>query len=47
MALRASDLGRYFLHARQITFTSPTTGERITVAAPLPADLENYLAALR
>ena len=42
----ASELGRYFLHARQITFTSPTTGERITVAAPVPADLENFLAAL-
>jgi 23S rRNA pseudouridine1911/1915/1917 synthase len=43
----ASDLGRYFLHARQITFTSPGTGERITVSAPLPGDLENYLAELR
>jgi 23S rRNA pseudouridine1911/1915/1917 synthase len=42
----ASDLGRYFLHARQITFTSPTTGERITVAAPLPDDLEIHLSAL-
>jgi 23S rRNA pseudouridine1911/1915/1917 synthase len=40
----ASALGRYFLHARQITFTSPSTGERITLTAPLPADLENYLA---
>jgi len=43
----ASALGRYFLHARQITFSSPGTGERITVSAPLPADLENYLAELR
>jgi 23S rRNA pseudouridine1911/1915/1917 synthase len=42
----ASDLGRYFLHARQITFTSPTSGERITVAAPLPLDLTDYLATL-
>jgi 23S rRNA pseudouridine1911/1915/1917 synthase len=42
----ASELGRYFLHARQITFASPTSAERITVAAPLPADLETYLAAL-
>jgi 23S rRNA pseudouridine1911/1915/1917 synthase len=41
-----SDLGRYFLHARQISFTSPTSGERITVAAPLPADLERYVGAL-
>jgi 23S rRNA pseudouridine1911/1915/1917 synthase len=42
----ASDLGRYFLHARQITFTSPSSGERITVAAPLPPDLETYLRSL-
>ena len=41
-----SALGRYFLHARQITFTSPGTGERITVSAPLPAELEAQLAAL-
>ena len=43
---QASELSRFFLHAREITFTSPTTGERITVAAPMPADLESYLAAL-
>lgn len=41
-----SALGRYFLHARQITFTSPTSGERITVAAPLPPDLEGALLGL-
>jgi 23S rRNA-/tRNA-specific pseudouridylate synthase len=39
-------LGRYFLHARQITFTSPGTGEQVTVSAPLPAELEAQLAAL-
>jgi 23S rRNA pseudouridine1911/1915/1917 synthase len=42
----ASALGRYFLHARQITFTSPGTGERITVSAPLPNDLEIHLTGL-
>jgi 23S rRNA pseudouridine1911/1915/1917 synthase len=42
----AGELGRYFLHARQITFTGPSNGERITVAAPLPPDLEDYLATL-
>jgi 23S rRNA pseudouridine1911/1915/1917 synthase len=42
----AGDLARYFLHARQITFTSPSTGERMTVAAPLPDDLESHLSAL-
>ncbi|HEX5229226.1 MAG TPA: RluA family pseudouridine synthase [Bryobacteraceae bacterium] len=43
----ASELGRYFLHARQITFHSPDSGASVTVAAPMPPDLENYLAALR
>jgi 23S rRNA pseudouridine1911/1915/1917 synthase len=42
----ASTLGRYFLHAREITFTSPVTGERVTVSAPLAGDLENHLATL-
>jgi 23S rRNA pseudouridine1911/1915/1917 synthase len=42
----ASELGRYFLHARQITFTGPASGERITIAAPLPPDLVTYLDAL-
>jgi 23S rRNA pseudouridine1911/1915/1917 synthase len=42
----ASALGRYFLHARQITFSSPGTGERITVSAPLPGDLEDHLSSL-
>jgi 23S rRNA pseudouridine1911/1915/1917 synthase len=42
----ASELGRYFLHARQITFTSPSSGERISVEAPLPSDLDAYLATL-
>lgn len=42
----ASALGRYFLHARQITFTSPSGGDRITINAPLPPDLENYLGTL-
>jgi 23S rRNA pseudouridine1911/1915/1917 synthase len=42
----ASALGRYFLHARQIAFTSPGTGERITVSAPLPDVLYIHLSAL-
>jgi 23S rRNA pseudouridine1911/1915/1917 synthase len=42
----AGALARYFLHARQITFTSPSMGKRIVVAASLPADLENYLGTL-
>jgi 23S rRNA pseudouridine1911/1915/1917 synthase len=42
----ASALGRYFLHARQITFTSPSSGHRITLTAPLPPDLDIYLGTL-
>lgn len=42
----ASTLGRYFLHAHRISFTGPTSRERITIAAPLPAELEDYLDAL-
>jgi 23S rRNA pseudouridine1911/1915/1917 synthase len=39
----ASPLDRYFLHAQRITFTSPSCGDRITVEAPLPAELQLYL----
>jgi len=42
----AGTLGRYFLHAHQITFTSPSSGERITVTAPLPPELEAVLLGL-
>ncbi len=40
-------LERLALHAEQITITHPTTGERITIRAELPADLEEALAQLR
>jgi 23S rRNA pseudouridine1911/1915/1917 synthase len=38
--------GRFFLHAARLGFTHPTTGERLTFAAPLPDDLESYLGGL-
>lgn len=38
--------GRYFLHAHHIGFTSPATGARVIVEAPLPPDLTDWLAAL-
>jgi len=41
-----SSLGRYFLHAHRISFTSPSSGRRLTVTAPLPTDLEEYLGTL-
>lgn len=37
---------RQFLHAAQIMFTQPRTGERVTVAAPLPEDLQKVLSWL-
>ena len=40
------DPGRVWLHATQLTFTHPTTGETVDVHAPLPADLTASLAAL-
>jgi len=42
----ASVLGRYFLHAQRISFTSPASGDRITVEAPIPAELTRYLGNL-
>ena len=38
---------RMFLHAHRISFVSPAKGERITVEAPLPAELERWLYNLR
>jgi 23S rRNA pseudouridine1911/1915/1917 synthase len=42
----ASPLGRYFLHARQIAFASPSTGQPITLVAPMPSELEKYLRTI-
>jgi 23S rRNA pseudouridine1911/1915/1917 synthase len=37
---------RLFLHAWRIGFLSPATGERVAVEAPLPPELEAWLAGL-
>jgi len=37
---------RIFLHAWRIVFTSPATDQRVTVEAPLPAGLTQWLASL-
>lgn len=37
---------RTFLHAWRIRFDSPATGERVTVEAPLPKELEHWLGAI-
>jgi 23S rRNA pseudouridine1911/1915/1917 synthase len=34
--------GRFFLHAFQLAFTHPHTGERVEFSAALPVDLERY-----
>jgi 23S rRNA pseudouridine1911/1915/1917 synthase len=42
-AARQPDLDRPFLHAHRITFTSPSTGARITLESPLPPELAAWL----
>ncbi len=41
-----ADMPRFFLHAANLAFVHPTTGERLTFTSPLPADLEAVLARL-
>ena len=43
----AAGFPRQALHAEEIRFTHPASGARVVVRAPLPADLEDLLAALR
>ncbi len=40
---KAEHFDRMFLHARQLAFDHPASGERITLAAPLPADCTRLL----
>ena len=42
----AREAERIFLHAWRIRFESPATGERVTVEAPLPKDLQTWLGAI-
>ena len=44
--LARQGLKRMFLHAAQITFTHPVSGETVVLAAPLPADLAAFLVSL-
>ena len=39
-------IGRQALHAYRLTFPHPTTGEELTLTAPLPADLSGLVDAL-
>jgi 23S rRNA pseudouridine1911/1915/1917 synthase len=40
-------LERNFLHAAHLEFAHPRTGKALTIDAPLPAELEEFLAWLR
>jgi 23S rRNA pseudouridine1911/1915/1917 synthase len=44
---RRLGLTRQWLHARQLGFTHPTSGEQVTVTSPLPDDLQHALDVLR
>ncbi|MBL8342409.1 MAG: RluA family pseudouridine synthase [Rubrivivax sp.] len=44
---RAHRSARMFLHARELGFDHPASGERIVLLAPLPAECETLLASLR
>lgn len=43
----ALGLTRMFLHAEKITFTDPETKKEMTVTAPLPQELQNFVDNLR
>jgi 23S rRNA pseudouridine1911/1915/1917 synthase len=40
-------IDRFFLHSFRIGFVQPSSGEKVTVEAPLPPELENWLSSLR
>ena len=37
---------RMFLHAKEIAFTHPATGERVRFESPLPRDLAAFIDGL-
>ncbi len=45
-ALLQQGLKRMYLHAQRLEFRHPTNGERLTIEAPLAADLRGFLARL-
>ncbi|MDX2015443.1 MAG: RluA family pseudouridine synthase [Myxococcaceae bacterium] len=46
-SLRLTQAPRLALHAHRLVFPHPRTGKRVTVTAPLPADLKAAVTALR
>ena len=45
-ALAKQGLKRMFLHAWKLAFEHPADGRAMTLEAPLPSDLESYIARL-
>ena len=45
-AARRSGLSRPFLHAAELSFDHPATGERVVFESPLPDDLSTFVAGL-
>jgi 23S rRNA pseudouridine1911/1915/1917 synthase len=43
---KQADAPRLFLHAWRIAFDSPATGKRVQVEAPVPVELQDWLARL-
>jgi 23S rRNA pseudouridine1911/1915/1917 synthase len=41
------NLGRFFLHAHRLCFTSPSTDELISIESPLPPELSTFLESVR
>jgi 23S rRNA pseudouridine955/2504/2580 synthase len=46
-ALARSGLKRMFLHAASVTFAQPGSGTPLTVAAPLPDELQRFIDAIK
>lgn len=47
LARQRLGLGRAFLHAAEITFRHPLSGQEVTFSAPLPCDLQAVLEGLK
>lgn len=45
--MRTKGLKRLFLHAHTLAFELPGTGQKHTITAPLPSELENFLTLLQ
>lgn len=45
--MRSRGLSRLFLHAHTLTFDLPSTGQKLTITASLPDDLEKFLTQLQ